>query len=210
MDQTLPGSSAHGTLQARILEWVVMPSSRGSSQPRDRTHVSYVSCFKQASSLPLAPTLLQSEVWQRLLPGCDRFIQESGLAGPRPKSRAPLTAPSSRVRGSYWASWETHLLKCGSANIPKAASTDVASHRVWARSGVPKQERQTWGTPRTSLSTALAWAGTRMAKPVLGNHRRKQHGPSGPSRQGAGERSREVDASSCWHSVPSLVPHPHF
>ena len=30
-------------LQARILEWVVMPSSRGSSRPRDQTHFSYVS-----------------------------------------------------------------------------------------------------------------------------------------------------------------------
>ena len=33
-----------GILQARILEWVAMPSSRGSSQPRDWTHVSYVFC----------------------------------------------------------------------------------------------------------------------------------------------------------------------
>ena len=33
-----------GILQARILEWVAMPSSRGSSQLRDRTHVSYISC----------------------------------------------------------------------------------------------------------------------------------------------------------------------
>ena len=39
-----PGSSAHGILQARILEWVAMPLSRGSSQPRGRTCVSYVSC----------------------------------------------------------------------------------------------------------------------------------------------------------------------
>ena len=30
-----PGSSVHGILQARILEWVTMPFSRGSSQPRD-------------------------------------------------------------------------------------------------------------------------------------------------------------------------------
>ena len=30
----------HGTLQARILEWVAFPFSRGSSQPRDRTQVS--------------------------------------------------------------------------------------------------------------------------------------------------------------------------
>ena len=39
----LPGSSVHGIFQARILEWVAMPSSRGSSQLRDQTHVSYVS-----------------------------------------------------------------------------------------------------------------------------------------------------------------------
>ena len=43
-----------GILQARILEWVAMPSSKGSSQPRDRTQVS---CFLhwQAGSLPLVP-----------------------------------------------------------------------------------------------------------------------------------------------------------
>ena len=38
-DYSPPGSSVHGILQARILEWVAMPSSRESSQPRDRTHV---------------------------------------------------------------------------------------------------------------------------------------------------------------------------
>ena len=31
-----------GILQARILEWVAMPSSRGSSQPRDRTQLFYI------------------------------------------------------------------------------------------------------------------------------------------------------------------------
>ena len=34
-----------GTLQARILEWVAIASSRGSSRPRDQTCVSYVSCI---------------------------------------------------------------------------------------------------------------------------------------------------------------------
>ena len=34
-----------GILQARILEWIAIPSSRGSSQPRDWTCVSYVSCI---------------------------------------------------------------------------------------------------------------------------------------------------------------------
>ena len=44
MDCSLPGSFVRRILQARILEWVAMPSSRGYSQPRDRTCVSYVSC----------------------------------------------------------------------------------------------------------------------------------------------------------------------
>ena len=37
---SLPGSSAHGILQARILEWVAIPFSRGSSQSREQTQVS--------------------------------------------------------------------------------------------------------------------------------------------------------------------------
>ena len=37
-----PGSSVHGIFQARILEWVAIPFSRGSSQPRDRTQVSHI------------------------------------------------------------------------------------------------------------------------------------------------------------------------
>ena len=45
IDCSLPGSSVHGILQARIPEWVAMPSSRGSSQPRDRTPVSSVPCL---------------------------------------------------------------------------------------------------------------------------------------------------------------------
>ena len=41
---SLPGSSVQGTFQARILEWVAMPSSRESSRPKDRTRVSCISC----------------------------------------------------------------------------------------------------------------------------------------------------------------------
>ena len=44
MDCNLPSFYAHGILQARTLEQVVLPSSRGSFQTRDQTHVSYFSC----------------------------------------------------------------------------------------------------------------------------------------------------------------------
>ena len=51
MDDSPPGFSVHGILQARILEWISMPPSRGSSQPRVWTHVP----DWQGGSLPLAP-----------------------------------------------------------------------------------------------------------------------------------------------------------
>ena len=44
MDCSLPGSSDHGILQARVLEGVAISSFRGSFRPRDWTHVSYISC----------------------------------------------------------------------------------------------------------------------------------------------------------------------
>ena len=47
MDCSPPGSSIHGILQARILEWVAISFSRGSSRPRDRTQGSHIAgrCF---------------------------------------------------------------------------------------------------------------------------------------------------------------------
>ena len=42
VDCNPPGSSIHGILQARILERVAISFSRGSSQPRDQTPVSYI------------------------------------------------------------------------------------------------------------------------------------------------------------------------
>ena len=45
MDCSLPGVSVHGILQARILEWIAMPSSKGSFGPRDGTHVPSGSCI---------------------------------------------------------------------------------------------------------------------------------------------------------------------
>ena len=43
-DCSLPSFSVHGIVQARILEWVAISSSRECSQPRDQTHVSCASC----------------------------------------------------------------------------------------------------------------------------------------------------------------------
>ena len=68
MDCNPPASSVHGILQARILQWVAMPSSRGSSQPKDGTRVSYGSCivgrFFTAKSLG-NPTVFQFQPQKR-------------------------------------------------------------------------------------------------------------------------------------------------
>ena len=47
VDCSPPVSSVHGILQARILEWVAISFSRGSSRPRDQTKVSHIAgrCF---------------------------------------------------------------------------------------------------------------------------------------------------------------------
>jgi len=58
MDCSLPGSSVHGILQARILEWVVIPFSRGSSRPRDQTWVSCTAGRFFSSEPPGKPKLV--------------------------------------------------------------------------------------------------------------------------------------------------------
>ena len=45
MDCSPPGSSVHESLQARILEWVAISFSRGSSRPRYQTRISCISCI---------------------------------------------------------------------------------------------------------------------------------------------------------------------
>ena len=44
-DCSPPGFSVHGILQARILEWIDVSFSRGSSLSRDQTHISCISCI---------------------------------------------------------------------------------------------------------------------------------------------------------------------
>ena len=56
MDCSLPDSFVHGIFPARIVEWVAISSSRGSSQPRDRTQVSCIAGgFLTLSTLPNRP-----------------------------------------------------------------------------------------------------------------------------------------------------------
>ena len=57
MDCSLPGFSDHGIFQARVLEWVAISFSRGSSWPRDRTRVSRILADALPSEPPGKPCL---------------------------------------------------------------------------------------------------------------------------------------------------------
>ena len=69
VDCSSSGLSVHGILQARILEWVAIPFPRGSSWPRDQTHVSCIgrwSLYHWATreALPPAIILRPTEFWR--------------------------------------------------------------------------------------------------------------------------------------------------
>ena len=64
MDYSPPGSSVHGILQARILEWVAMPFSKGSSWPRSWTHVFFVYCIGRRVLYHWATREVLQEIWK--------------------------------------------------------------------------------------------------------------------------------------------------
>ena len=70
MDCSLPGSSVHSILQARILEWVAMPSSRGSSWPRDPIWVSSLVVVK---ALVFPVVMYGCESWTVKKAECQRM-----------------------------------------------------------------------------------------------------------------------------------------
>ena len=98
MDCSPSSSSVYRILQTRILEWIAMPSSRGSSQTRNRTYISYVSCIgrqvlyrqchlgrPQFFSLIGYPRVLSRVFYtkQQVLAGCLIYIQKYISANPK-------------------------------------------------------------------------------------------------------------------------------
>jgi len=79
MDYSPPGSSVHGILQVRILEWLAIPSSRQSSWSRNQTCISYISCIgwwvlHHFSSVQFSHSVLSDSLWphepQHTTPPC--------------------------------------------------------------------------------------------------------------------------------------------
>ena len=95
IDCNLPGSSVYGISQARILEWVAISSSRGSSQPRDRTCISCFSCT--GSGIFTTGTTREALNVTSCLCKCTGFILRS--LRPDPPSPALLCRGAARPRG---------------------------------------------------------------------------------------------------------------
>ena len=69
MDCSQRGSSVHGISQVRILEWVAISFSRGSSRPRDRTHISFVAGGFFTTEPPGKPSCLKGSAISALSEG---------------------------------------------------------------------------------------------------------------------------------------------
>ena len=103
MDCSSPGLSVHGVSQARILEWVAISFSRGSSPPRDQTQVSLIA----GRWLPLSHqgSPMMSKFYIKIV-----FIKWAvGMKGyKKEKSQRRIMRAGSRVDSSTWAAITEH------------------------------------------------------------------------------------------------------
>ena len=136
MDCSPPGFSVHGILQAWILEWIVIPFSRGTSQPRDQTLVSCVAgrfftIWATEKSLNWARPM---KVAQSCLTLCDpmdytvhgilqaRILEWGAFPFSRGSSQARDQTQVSRIAGGFFTSWVTreaapHIFGISGLNI---------------------------------------------------------------------------------------------
>ena len=149
MDCSLPGSSVHGILQARILEWVAISFSRGSSWARDQTHVSCIDkwilyhwatreahCMQEYSliNLPSFNLCLRIGFWENL-PVADgtRVVQENKCKkGILRLFHSPSVGPGNSKTDDSW-----------SANSPWDGMKNSAIVRIFPRgnwSGIALEE----------------------------------------------------------------------
>ena len=80
MDCSPPGFSVHGVLQARILEWVAISFSRGSSQPSDQTCIP-ASLFSNDLALHIRWTNIGAAAWASVLRMHSQCWSSLGLTG---------------------------------------------------------------------------------------------------------------------------------
>ena len=110
---TSPGSSVHGFYQARILEWIAISFSRGSSWPRDRTHLSCLAGKFFTTEPPGKPTLHLVVQWLNCVWLCATLWTAAG--------QAPMSFTISWVLLRFMAiglmMLSNHLILCRSPSL---------------------------------------------------------------------------------------------
>ena len=123
-----PGSSVHGFLQARILKWVAISSSRGFSQPRDWTCISWVCCIGKL-------ILYHWATWEALFFLSVQFSRSVLSDSLRPHesqyARPPCPSPTPRVHSdscplSQW--WHPAI---SSSVVPFSSCSQATSNLMW-------------------------------------------------------------------------------
>ena len=112
MDCSIPRSSVHGIFQARILEWVAISYSRGSSWSRDQTHISWVSCIGRW-------ILYYSATWEALN-GTDhipKYVRES--------------KQDCRLCSLHLWSYIAHWFKSMNARVTNKSSWNQKKYWIW-------------------------------------------------------------------------------
>ena len=134
MDYSPPGSPVHGILQARILEWVAMPSSRGSSQPRDQTHISNISCTGRFFTT--------SATWEALNPTAAAAAAKSLQSCPTLCDPIDGSPPGSSVPGILQArTLEWVAISCSNSWKWKVKVKSESEKWKWSRSVVSDSSR---------------------------------------------------------------------
>ena len=183
MDCSLPGASVHGILQARILAWVAISSSRGSSQPRDQTHVFQLLQW-QAGSLPLAPPgkpqsrLSANPVRATWSP---RPFPRGAALSWRAAKRIPRCCGNEEAASSWvWGAGrgsQKNPPQSGAESRGGLARRGTSAHSLWGEPegraviirgpvGIPGERGRAWGGP-TETAQELSRPGRRGLVPAV-------------------------------------------
>ena len=172
MDCSLPGSSLHGILQARVLEWVAISFSRGSSRPRDQT---WVSCIlgrrfnlwattgkpleRKVTAKIWIPLFLMAKFWEnsaaKSLQSCPTLCDP--IDGSPPGSPVPgiLQARTLEwVAISFSNAWKWKVKVKWLSRIRLLATPWTAAHLALPSMGFSRQEYWS-GVPLPSLGKTL-------------------------------------------------------
>ena len=127
MGGSLPGSSVHGILQARIPEWIAAPRSRGFSQPRDQTCVSHISCIGRR-------VFYHYRHWEAMVCSLSSALQQKLLKVPAVRQlRAPRVQMRGRGGAQHLGGLPTQLVKEAWRGCrPQTAENGAKDPRTWS------------------------------------------------------------------------------